>query len=337
MKPSILGLLIAAVALGASTIYLSVQLQEERAQADKVAETMRTLNARIAELEKMRETRFASSGVFGAGALEQGMSIGPPPPPAEKAETKTDFTDVVAIGGPPPPRSEAFQKMMRSQVRANNKRIYADLGTKLGLSKEDTSRLIDMLTDQQVDRFGRMSEVSADPVERQRAIEDARRDHQAEIENFLGASKTAALRDYQETIPARQEVEAIARQLEGSDATLSEDQQQRMLAALVEERKRIPMPKMSDITTPEEYSKAYAEWQSGYDERVNSQVHGILNSEQTAAYSEYQQWQKEMREQVVTRRAGRGNNIMFSTVAAPIAGEAVILVAPPPEEKPRKP
>ena len=342
MKPSILGLLIAAVAFGASTIYLSVQLQEERAQADKVAETMRTLNARIAELEKARETRFASSGAFGASALEQGMSMGPPPPPAppEKGETKADFTDVVAIGGPPPPRSEAFQKMMRSQVRANNKRIYADLGPKLGLSKEDTSRLIDMLTDQQVDRFGRMSETSADPVERQRAIEDARRDHQAEIENFLGASKTAALRDYQETIPARQEVEAISRQLEGSDATLSEDQQQRMLAALVEERKRIPMPKMSDSTMPEEYSKAYAEWQSGYDERVNAQVHGILNTEQMAAYSEYQQWQKEMREQVVTRRAGRGprgGNVMFSTAVAPIAGEAMIIASPPPEEKPRKP
>ncbi len=109
-----------------------------------------------------------------------------------------------------------------------------------------------------------------------------------------------------------------------------------MLAALVEERKRIPMPKMSDSTMPEEYSKAYAEWQSDYNERVNAQVHGILNTEQMAAYSEYQQWQKEMREQVVTRRAGRGprgGNVMFSTAVAPIAGEAMIIASPAPRRK----
>ena len=40
---------------------------------------------------------------------------------------------------------------MRTNLRANNKRMYADIGEKLGLNKEDTNKLIDMLTDQQVD------------------------------------------------------------------------------------------------------------------------------------------------------------------------------------------
>jgi hypothetical protein len=102
-------------------------------------------------------------------------------------------------------------------------------------------------------------------------MEDARRDDQAEIDAFLGASKAAALRDYQDTIPARQEMEQITRQLEGADANLSEDQQKRLLAALIEERKRVPMPQMSDNTTPEEYTKAYSDWQNDYNERIEAQ------------------------------------------------------------------
>ena len=343
MKLSALGLAIGAIAFGASTIYLSVQLKEERALADKTAETMASLNARIAELEKAREQRIAMTGQFGGVAMAQGeMAMGPPPPAAEKGEPKTEVTEAVSFGAPPP-RSEAFEKMMRTNLRANNKRLYADIGEKLGLNKEDTSRLIDMLTDQQVVNFESMRGTNVDQAERLRQRDEARRESQTEIDNFLGASKAAALRDYQETIPARQEMEQLTRQLDGADASLSEEQQKRMLAALIEERKRIPMPQMSDSTTPEEYTKAYSEWQNDYNERVNAVARSVLDTEQMTAYADYQQWQKEMREQMVTRRGGRGprgatgGNFTYSAVAAPIMAETVIMVGPPPEEKPRKP
>jgi hypothetical protein len=343
MKASIWGLAVAAVAFGASTIYLSVQLNEERAQADKLAELTRGLNARIAELEKVREHRFAASGTFGDVAMSQsGRPMGPPPPPAEMGEAKADVAETVSFGAPPP-RSEAFEKMMRTNLRANNKRLYADIGERLGLSKEDTSKLIDMLTDQQVDNFGHMRGSNVDAAERKSQMDEARREDQAELENFLGASKAAELRDYQETIPARMEMEQLARQLEGADATLTDAQQKRMLAALVEERKRIPMPQFSENTNPDEYSKAYAEWQNDYNERVNAQARSILNSDQMTAYSDYQQWQKEMQQHMVTRGVSRGqrvpgSNITFSAVTMPISGEAAtVMVPPPPEEKPRKP
>jgi outer membrane murein-binding lipoprotein Lpp len=348
MKSSALGLAIAAIAFGASTLYLAVQLNEERAQADKVATTMAALNARIAELEKAREQRFATSGVFGGDALAQGgMPMTPPPPPPDKGEVelKTGESGVV-FNSTPPPRSEAFEKMMRTNMRANNKRMYADVGEKLGLSKEDTNKLINMLSDQQVENMTRMRDVNAaDPAERQRMWEDARREDQAELDAFLGASKAAELRDYQDTIPARQEMDQLTRQLEGADANLTDDQQKRMLAALIEERKRVPMPQFSENTTPEEYTKAYSDWQKDYSERVEAQAHSILNTEQMTAYTEYQQWQTEMREQMATRRAirgirgGPGGNVTFMQ-AAPIAGGEVAILtapAPPPEEKPRKP
>jgi len=341
MKASVWGLLAATLAFGASTIYLSMQLEEERAQAEKFAEVTRALNARIAELEKARELQLVS-GSFSMDAAGQGaVSIGVPQP-GEKPDANLDSAAVSppAANLPSPARTEAFQKMMRAQVRANNKRLYADIGKELGLSKEETSKLIDMLTDQQVEGFARMREGGrVEQAEAKRRFDEANREHQAQIEAFLGVSKTEQLREYQQTIPARQEMDALSRQLEGSDApALSEEQQGRMLNALIEERKRIPMPKVADASTVEDYSKVYAEWQSSYDERVNAQAQSILNTEQLESFSEYQKWQQEMREQSVIRRRGRGprtsgNIVEFS--AAPIAGEAVMMVPAPRDERPR--
>jgi hypothetical protein len=201
-----------------------------------------------------------------------------------------------------------------------------------------------MLTDQQVGNFDQARDMNVtDPAERARLRDEARREDQAEIENFLGASKAAALREYQETIPSRMEMEQLNRQLDGVDATLTEDQQKRMLAALIEERKRIPAPQMTDDASHEDYAKAYADWQTDYNGRVDAQARSILNTEQLAAYNEYQQWQKEMREQMATRRAVRGTrgapagNVTF--MAAPVMGTAdvaVAVAAPAPEDKSRK-
>lgn len=344
MKLSNLGLLISALAFGASTIYLSVQLEDERAQADKVAASMLVLNARIAELESAREQRLAMQGSFDEASMAQGggISLTPPPPPPETGAAQAQIADGPQPVYAPPPRSEAFQKMMRSQLRAHNKRLYADLGPQLGLSKEDAARLIDMLTDQQVENTGLRRDPSLDLAERRRLQDEASREDQAELENFLGVSKAAALKDYQETIPARQEVEALARQLEGADAALSDAQQKQLVTAMAQERKLIPQPKMTETTLPEEYSKAYADWQSDYNARVTDQARTILNPEQMNAYADYQEWQKEMREQMATRRVSRGQrsaaggNITFSAVTVPIAGEAVITTAPATEEKPRQ-
>jgi hypothetical protein len=345
MKPSVLGLAIAALAFGASTIYLAVQLNDERAQADKVAESMAELNARIAELEKAREQRLVVTGAFGAESLGQGgIPMVPPPPPRVAGEARAEAPEgAIFTSAPMPPRSEAFEKMMRTNMRANNKRLYADIGEKLGLSREDANQLINMLTDQQVGNFAQARDANVtDPAERARLRDEARREDQAEIDNFLGVSKAAALREYQETIPSRLEMEQLNRQLEGADAVLTEDQQKRMLAALIEERKRVPVPQMTDDASHDDYAKAYGEWQSGYNERVDAQARSILNTEQLAAYNEYQQWQKEMREQMVTRRGARGTrgvpagNVTF--MAAPAVGitdVAVAIAAPAPEDKSR--
>src|SRR6185369_8836775 len=108
--------------------------------ADALTAANTALNARIAELEKAHEQRRYAGSFFGGEQMARGdMPPGPPPPPGKPG----DKSEAAPGNGPPPMmfgggnRSEAFQKMMRSQVKANNKRLYADVGPALGLTKDE--------------------------------------------------------------------------------------------------------------------------------------------------------------------------------------------------------
>ena len=231
-----------------------------------------------------------------------------------------------------PPRGEAFQKMMRAQMRAHNKQMYADVGAQLGLTREEVSKLIDLLTDQQAGGLGIPREVT-DPAEIQRLMEEALRENKAKIASLLGPEKLESFEEYQRSLPARQELDMLARQIDGSDAApLNEDQRKRLLAALIEERKRDSRRRNSPpAPTDGDFAKTYSDWQADYNARVAAQARSILNTEQYAAYDDYQKWQKEMNEQMnigsAFKAAGNGD-VMFS-VAAPgmIVGETAVVTA----------
>jgi hypothetical protein len=342
MKTSALSLAIAVLAFGASTIYLAMQLSEERAHSEQLAEATRALNARIAELEKARDAnRLAVNGTFGSVNLPPGATLSAQPPqPSAASEVQDDERTAAAMNRTiVVPQGGAFQKMMRAQMRAQNKKVYADVGAQLGLNREDANKLIDLLTDQQSGGFGGPGDVT-DPADRERRMEEAMRENKAKIANLLGPEKLQAFEEYQQSIPARQELDVLVRQLEGSDAApLNNDQRKRLLAALMEERKRIPMPQFSPDTDHDELAKAYSEWQADYNARVAAQARSILNSEQYAAYDDYRQWQQEVNEQMNRARiqnGGNGNMTFTTTAPGVIVGESVDLTAAESEEKTKK-
>jgi len=132
----------------------------------------------------------------------------------------------------------------------------------------------------------------------------------------------------------------LARQLEGSDAAaLTAEQRKRMLAVLAEERSRIPLPSISAGTASMDMAKAYSDWQSDYEARVASQARSVLNAEQYAALDEYQQAQKEMREQMNALRAqAGGDNSAFFINASPgvVMSETAVVTSTVTEEQPPK-
>jgi hypothetical protein len=342
MKTSGLGLSIAVLAFGASTIYLAVQLSEERAHSEQLADATRALNARIVELEKARDgIPLAVNGTFGSVNLPPSGTLNaqlPPPPAASAAQSgarAAAATNQTIFA----PQGQAFERMMRAQIRAQNKQLYADVGAQLGLTREDVNKLIDLITDQQTGGLGIPREVT-DPAERQRLLEEAMRENKTKIERLLGPEKLQSFEEYQQSIPARQELNVLVRQLEGSDAApLSSDQRKRLLAALMEERKRIPLPQFSPGVDHADFSKTYSDWQADYNARVAAQARNILNSEQYAAYDDYREWQQEMNAQLSRARiqGGADGNVMF-TATAPgvIVGETVDIVSTDSDEKTEK-
>ena len=328
MKAPIIGLAMATAAFAGSSAYFWKQLDSERERAAQVEETTRQLNARIAELEKARTEFGQQRTLTPQGQLTARLS---PPPGTETApQAGADAqTQVFTMRRTNP--SPGMQKMMRTQARAHNKRLYAAAAKQLGLRKEQTEKLIDLLTDQQ------MSGIDS-PVD----FADRQRTQETEISDLIGPDKAEALKDYQATIPARVEFEFLARQLAEQETPLTEAQSQKFLDAFLEERDRIPVPEFAAGMNPTDYAKAANAWKDEYEKRVADQASRILDSKQLAAYNDIQQSQKEMRDQMTAagitppppgfaRRAmGVSNTFMYSTATpAFVSGEAL-----PKEQKP---
>ena len=304
MKPSTLGLFIAAAAFGASTIYLTLQLREERTQAEAVAAQMQALQARIAELERLKaEVQRLQPGEPDDEA--ELVVQGDPPAPQPVASPGEDDSPerVTRPNRPPPVQSEAARNVLRMNVLASNRRLYEDVEERLGLTRDQANRLIELLTDQQLARMDQYRRGDAQARGRGR-LEPSAQDLAA-ISSVIGADRMPLFQDYQKTLPARQEVQTLTRQLEGADLALTEDQQDRMVLALTEERERIPAPVFDENSTREDYVAAMQEWQKDYRERSASRARGILDSKQYKSYDQYLKWIEEMQQQREARRNAR--------------------------------
>jgi hypothetical protein len=207
MKASVLsGLFVATAAFGSSSIYLWNQLQDERTRAEELTTKSAELNTRIAELEAARgqfeERRFASANTFGSGPVMVGTGRPPPPVAGIKNEIEGGAPEGArwTVRPQPPVQSAAMQRMMRAQIRANNKRLYADVGSELGLSKEQANKLIELRTDQQIPTFASRPDI--DPAEGHNNWAERQQKVQSDIADLIGPEKAAALREYEKTLRA---------------------------------------------------------------------------------------------------------------------------------------
>jgi hypothetical protein len=334
MKAPMLGLAIATAAFGGSSLYLWNQLRDERAHSVQVTEATRQLNARIAELEKARgallQHRLAAGGPVPGALGSPGSSA--PATVVASSDVSADASE--AQPHPSPLRSPAFQKMIRSHIRANVRRQYSGVGEKLGLGKDTTAKLLELLAEQQAaTAMGADPGFAEDSPEAQRVAEQNQREQELEISDLIGPDKALALKEYQETIPARMEFDMLARQLEDSGVALNEAQKKQLIAVVIEERQRVAMPDYVDGMDQVEYAKSVNAWKDDYDKRIAAEAGQILNADQLTAYNEVQQWQRDLRDQFASQgftatgattrigRAGTQVKIMDFAVAAPVQGK----------------
>lgn len=332
MKASMLGLAISTVAFGASAIYLWSELSHARDQMAAVEKANADLNARIVELESRRAVLAGHMGKPGtfedalaartAPGVVAGPETGTPPPPPEEAR---GFSAVRGNRGPAPEMPASMRKMIRSSMLAQNRSLYFDVQSKLGLTDEQTNALLELLTEQQTVGFREGSNLA--PEQMQAFWEQQQARHKTELADLLG-SKAMDFEEYQKSLPARSELSNLSQQLASAEIPMSDSQKTKMLDAFIEERDRIPLPDQTESLTDEQIAKAYNDWQADYEKRVADQARSILTADQLSTYTEYAQWQKDMREQwgggvrAMRGPPGRGNAMMF---AAPVAAGGVVI------------
>jgi hypothetical protein len=327
-----LGLAISTVAFGTGAIYLWSELAHERDQLAAAEKANAAMSARILELEgrgvEFSDARMGGPGTF-EGALAARTGPGPDPgsgtvlPPPEEGR---GFREVRANGKPPPELPPAMRKMVRASMLSQNKSMYFDVQSKLGLSNEQTNALLELLTDQQTQGFREAGNL--DPEQAREYWETQRARQKNELAELLG-SKAADFEEYQKSMPARSELSNLTQQLASAETPLTDSQKTRMLDAFIEERDRIPMPSHAEGTAEEVVAKAYNEWQADYEKRMADQARSILTADQLSTYNDYTQWQQEMREQFGAgmvrgpRGAMRGGAVMFAP--APVAAGGVVI------------
>jgi hypothetical protein len=329
MRALILGLTVGTVAFAGSSIYLWRQLDVEREHSAQVEKSTQDLKTRVGQLEKARnelaQRRVARSAGFVSGSFSSGETVVLPPPPPSVAPKSGEPEQAVWTVHRQEP-SPAMKRMMRNQMRASNKRLYADVGDRLRLNKDTTNKLIDLLTEQQAGGVNFFIP-GDDPAEAAGRSEQVARDNEMAINDLIGPDKAMALKEYQETIPARMDVENLVRQLEGNEVKVSEEQRKKLIDVYIEERARVARPVPYEGIDPEAYGRSMLAWQDDYEKRVTAEASRIFDSAQLSAYNEIQQWQKEMRAQYAPVSAGemhlrRGvpaNAMMFTTAAPAIA------------------
>lgn len=348
MKAPVLGLAVATAVFAGTSLYLWSQLSDERLRTAQVLKTSQQLQARLAAVEKARgefnQLRMANGG----GAITGGFgSSGPNGPAPVTAATSADGE--TTQGRPlwtmnTPSSSPAFQKMMRSRIRADTRRQYVDVGEKLGLSKEKAAQLVELLADQQMDHTVQVFE-HQDQQDAQRDYDQKQREQEAAISDLIGADKAQALKEYEESIPARMEAEMLARQLEDQGAALSDAQKKKFVTVVIKERTRVPMPEYVEGSDRAEFVKSVEAWRNDYQEHIANEASDFLSAEQLSAYNENQQMERDMREQFAAMSAanppgarvvGQGNVVTFSSpgfVQATIENDGVAQTAEKPQKK----
>ena len=310
----------AAIALGAACVVLVLLLNAHRQRELAAAEANAAENAaRAADAQRLREAERDRSRVEKqnkeladlASRLRQSEAAQASNVSALVRQLKTPATNSAgeALGGGQG-MGEMFEKMMkdpamkemlRSQQKSMMKTMYGSLFKELNLPAEQQKKLTDLLLDAQMsgvesagDLFKGESEARTNAVN---AIAEKQKATQAQIKALLGDEKYAQYEDYQKTIADRMVLNQFQQQSAGTDTELRDDQMQRLIGLIKEERAKTPpiidedpgksMENLQKVFNTELFDKQM-QWQEDLNKRVLERADGVLTPEQLKEYADFQ-------------------------------------------------
>ncbi len=325
-RKSILVLSAAAAVLGAACVVLvlllNIQRHRERAAAEAAASEAA---ARVADAERLREAERERSRVEQQNRELAGLAHNLRNSEAQQASnvaalvkqiksSGTNSTDDGTSGGQG--TGEMFEKMMsdpamkemiRSQQKTMMKSMYGSLFKELNLPAEQQKKLTELLLDAQMSSVENMGDLFKSQGDARtnaiNAVAEKQKATQEQIKALLGDEKYAQYEDYQKTLGDRMVLNQFQQQSAGTETELRDDQMQRLVDLIKEERARTPPIFDEDPgKTAENLQKVFdaelfdkqMQWQEDLNKRVLARAGGVLTPEQLKEYGEFQESQLNM-------------------------------------------
>ncbi|WP_129648072.1 coiled-coil domain-containing protein [Peristeroidobacter agariperforans] len=227
---------------------------------------------------------------------------------------------------------------LRAEQQAELRKQHAAVGSVLGLDETTVDRLIERLTDRQMDQLELIYGQPENRLDLQRQAEMTTR-HMNELGELLGEQGLVRYERYAASLPERRQVEALSARF-AAENELRPDQKERLIA-LFHERTRRSLEAMQgsrwtlrslgpgELSSPEQMQRASqlstieANEQSWREREVTNreieaQAAAFLNPGQLTELSTYQaQEQERLRRRVESMRAQAGLNPHIPERAAP--------------------
>lgn len=232
------------IAVGIVSVFLWQQLHEERARTAE-------LQKRVTALELAQERRPvwpnraqvpAAAGeqtATGPAVVQQGAD-GADAAPNRRAAAR-GAAAAMAANARDILQDPAARSGIAGLARQALAQRYPDLARELGLSPEQAGKLLDLLANNQLATLGSALGSRTDgssPQDLRSTAQEAQLKQDEEIRTLLGDAKAQQWKEYQDTLPARQEVARFRTSLEAGGQSLSQGQQRQLTSVLAAEQKR---------------------------------------------------------------------------------------------------
>jgi hypothetical protein len=243
MKTPIVVLAALTLSFAIATAHLANELRAERSRTQFEAVQRRGLQARLDALERDRAKSTASAGRSGSIAAEPSPSR---PPPSDTRSAAQPATNARSTDGyqqrwfraqdemlKDPEGRELLYIRRRSELLLSN----SDLFQHLQLTPTQTDRLADLLAEHSLQQS---DVVVGQQVTRSAGfatLNDLRTAQRRDIAALLGEDKAQQFERYEASRPIRQQVRQLRAQLSATEG-MSDDQAERLIAVLQEERER---------------------------------------------------------------------------------------------------
>ena len=268
----------------------AAELAKLRERNEALVAESEQLRARIAATKAGRPATDGAAGNPGAGPEKAG----------EKVEKGNWLTGLAKMFADP-----EMKKMMRTQQSAGTRMMYGDLAKELGLSAEQTDKVMELLAARQAAASElALNSVAGGKADPAKSAEVAESD--AKLQALLGPEKAAKLNEYERTTGDRMAIRQYERSFSSAGLPLDETQSAGLLQIMKEERMKVPasalepggkdpLAAMAALQDGKGFEQSL-QTQRELQQRVLARAHTVLTPDQMTALEAAQKQQLQMQE-----------------------------------------